>query len=65
MGRMSMRQVQFWAPQASGAGVSLIMAYLNGNAIPDLLSLRALIAKFSGTPHGTCAWLQGTVHGKG
>ena len=44
------RQVQFWAPQASGAGVSLIMAYLNGNAIPDLLSLRALVAKFSGAP---------------
>jgi len=42
--------VQFWAPQASGAGVSLIMAYLNGNAIPDLLSLRALVAKFSGAP---------------
>ena len=49
-GRTSVRQVQFWAPQASGAGVSLIMAYLNGNAIPDLLSLRALVAKFSGAP---------------
>ncbi len=47
---MCRRQVQFWAPQASGAGVSLIMAYLNGNAIPDLLSLRALVAKFSGGP---------------
>ena len=52
-GRTSVRQFQFWAPQASGAGVSLIMAYLNGNAIPDLLSLRALIAKFSGAPRGT------------
>ncbi|KAK9844167.1 hypothetical protein WJX81_006719 [Elliptochloris bilobata] len=47
--------VQFWAPQASGAGVSLIMAYLNGNAIPDLLSLRALMAKFSGTLCGVTA----------
>lgn len=56
-GGMSVCQVQLWAPQASGAGVSLIMAYLNGNAIPDLLSLRALMAKFSGAPHGTCVWL--------
>ncbi len=48
MGDARTRQVQFWAPQASGAGVSLVMAYLNGNAIPDLLSLRSLIAKFSG-----------------
>ncbi len=38
-------QAQFWAPAAAAAGVSLVMAYLNGVAIPDLLSLRTLIAK--------------------
>lgn len=25
--------VQFWAPTAAGAGVSLVMAYLNGNDV--------------------------------
>ncbi|CAK0780533.1 hypothetical protein CVIRNUC_005084 [Coccomyxa viridis] len=40
---------QFWAPAAAAAGVSLVMAYLNGVAIPDLLSLRTLIAKWVGT----------------
>ena len=34
-------QVQFIAPVANGAGVSLIMAYLNGNSIPDLLTFRS------------------------
>ena len=48
-------QVQFWAPAAGGAGVSLIMAYLNGNAIPDLLSARSLITKWVGTVCGVCA----------
>lgn len=42
-------QAQFWAPAAAAAGVSLVMAYLNGVAIPELLSLRTLIAKFIGT----------------
>lgn len=42
-------QVQFWAPAAAAAGVSLVMAYLNGVAIPDLLSLHTLIAKWVGT----------------
>jgi chloride channel 7 len=42
-------QVQFWAPAAAAAGVSLVMAYLNGVAIPQLLSLRTLIAKWVGT----------------
>ena len=40
-------QAQFWAPAAAAAGVSLVMAYLNGVAIPDLLSLRTLIAKYA------------------
>ena len=34
-------QVQYCAQFANGAGVSLIMAYLNGNSIPDLLSFRS------------------------
>ncbi len=34
-------QVQYCAHFANGAGVSLIMAYLNGNSIPDLLSFRS------------------------
>ena len=42
---MAAAQAQFWAPAAAAAGVSLVMAYLNGVAIPDLLSLRTLIAK--------------------
>lgn len=48
-------QVQFWAPTASGAGVSLIMGYLNGNNIPDLLSFRSMVTKFVGTCCGVCA----------
>lgn len=42
-------QVQYWAPQAAGAGVTLVMAYLNGNHVPNLLRLRTLITKFIGT----------------
>ena len=42
-------QAQFWAPAAAAAGVSLVMAYLNGVAVPNLLSLRTLVAKFVGT----------------
>ncbi|WIA21477.1 hypothetical protein OEZ85_000682 [Tetradesmus obliquus] len=41
--------VQYWAPQAAGAGVTLVMAYLNGNHVPNLLRLRTLITKFVGT----------------
>lgn len=40
-----MLQVQFWAPEAAGGGVTLVMAYLNGIFIPHLLNLRTLIAK--------------------
>lgn len=42
-------QAQFWAPAAAAAGVSLVMAYLNGVAIPNLLSVQTLIAKWVGT----------------
>lgn len=41
--------VQYWAPQAAGAGVTLVMAYLNGNHVPNLLRGRTLAAKFVGT----------------
>jgi hypothetical protein len=41
--------VQYWAPQAAGAGVTLVMAYLNGNHVPNLLRGRTLVAKFVGT----------------
>jgi hypothetical protein len=41
--------VQYWAPQAAGAGVTLVMAYLNGNHVPNLLRLRTLVTKFVGT----------------
>ena len=44
-----MVQVQFWAPAAGGAGVSLVIAYLNGCAVPKLLNHRNLIAKWIGT----------------
>lgn len=42
-------QVQLYAPAAAGSGVSLVMAYLNGNAVPDLLTFRTLLAKWIGT----------------
>ncbi|GFH09782.1 uncharacterized protein HaLaN_04991 [Haematococcus lacustris] len=41
--------VQYWAPAAAGAGVTLVMAYLNGNHIPNLLRVSTLITKFVGT----------------
>ncbi|CAD7703892.1 unnamed protein product [Ostreobium quekettii] len=41
--------VQFWAPEAAGAGVSLVMAYLNGSHVPNLFRLPTLITKFVGT----------------
>eukprot|EP00892_Ulva_mutabilis_P004714 jgi/Ulvmu1/2614/UM014_0065.1 len=40
--------VTFWAPAAAGAGVTLVMAYLNGNHIPNLLRMRTLITKVVG-----------------
>ena len=42
-------QVQWIAPAAAGAGVSLVIAYLNGNAVPDLLNWRSLLVKWAGT----------------
>ena len=42
-------QVQFWAPTAAGGGVSLVMAFLNGTDVPDLLRLQTLITKFVGS----------------
>lgn len=42
-------QVQYWAPQGAGAGVTLVMAYLNGNHVPNLLRARTLITKLVGT----------------
>jgi chloride channel 7 len=41
--------VQFWTPQAVGAGVSLVMAYLNGNHIPYLLHYHVMLTKLFGT----------------
>ena len=38
----------FWAPQAAGGGVTLVMAYLNGTHVPDLLGWRSLAAKVIG-----------------
>ncbi|CAG9466434.1 unnamed protein product [Pedinophyceae sp. YPF-701] len=48
---------EFVAPQAAGAGVSLVMAYLNGNHIPDLLRVRTLAVKFVGTLCGCASGL--------
>ena len=42
-------QVQVVAPQAGGAGVSLIIAYLNGSAVSRLLDYKTLIVKWVGT----------------
>ncbi|KAF5836603.1 chloride channel [Dunaliella salina] len=49
--------VQYWAPAASGAGVTLVMAYLNGNHIPHLLRPSTLVAKFIGTVASVAAGL--------
>ena len=40
--------VQLVAPKAAGAGVTLVMAYLNGNDIPDALTFRTYAVKFIG-----------------
>lgn len=53
----SLVQVQFYAPAAAGGGVSLVMAYLNGNDVPDLLRGRTLIVKWLGTMCGVTAGL--------
>jgi chloride channel 7 len=45
-------QVTFWAPKAAGAGVTLVMAYLNGTHIPDLLRFRTLLTKSIGAALG-------------
>ncbi|KFM27830.1 H(+)/Cl(-) exchange transporter 7 [Auxenochlorella protothecoides] len=40
--------VQLVAPKAAGAGVTLVMAHLNGNDIPDALTARTYVVKFLG-----------------
>ena len=50
-------QVQFWAPKAGGGGVTLVMAFLNGNAVPDLLTPRTLAAKYVGVLCGCASGL--------
>jgi chloride channel 7 len=41
--------VQFIAPAAAGAGVSLVMVFLNGVAIQRLFTLKTLLVKFIGS----------------
>ena len=41
--------VKFYAPAAAGGGVTIIMALLNGNNIPDVLRPRTFITKVIGT----------------
>lgn len=41
--------VLYWAPAAAGGGVTLVMAYLNGNDIPELLQTKTLVTKIFGT----------------
>lgn len=36
-------QVQFWAPKAGGGGVTLVMAFLNGNSVPGLFTPSTLV----------------------
>ena len=41
--------VIFFAPAAAGSGFTLVMAYLNGIHVPELLSLRTTVVKIVGT----------------
>lgn len=41
--------VLYWAPAAAGGGVTLVMAYLNGNDIPNFFKFETLVAKVIGT----------------
>lgn len=41
--------VKFYAPAAAGGGVTIVMAMLNGNNIPDVLRPRTFITKVIGT----------------
>ena len=41
--------VQLFAPQAAGSGVALVMGFLNGNYVPDLLRFSTLLVKIIGT----------------
>ena len=50
-------QVSFWAPAAAGAGVTLVMAYLNGNHIPNLLRFRTMVTKIIGCALGVASGL--------
>lgn len=50
-------QVTFWAPTAAGAGVTLVIAYLNGNHIPNLLRMRTLVTKVIGAMCGVASGL--------
>ena len=58
-------QVQYCAQFANGAGISLIMAYLNGNSIPDLLSFRSAPDQSLAVPQhqlSACAMACGPLH---
>ena len=56
-GAIAATQVQFWAPKAGGGGVTLVMAFLNGNAVPGLLTPTTLAAKFVGVLCGCASGL--------
>lgn len=56
--------VHCWAPRASGGGVALVMALLNGNAIAGLLSVKVYVAKLLGTAASRLAGLALGVEGE-